>query len=131
MRPGGFSGFGGTQAIADSPVYTRGEPDKPAAERVPRGTLQVMTKTPLKIRRDGSGRLELADWIASKDNPLTARVMANRVWLHLFGRGLVPTADNFGAAGQPPTQPGAARPPRPDLHGRRLEREEAHQARRA
>src|SRR5262249_20229607 len=41
-----------------------------------------------------------ADFIASKDNPLTARVMANRVWLHLIGRGLVPTPDNFGANGQ-------------------------------
>ncbi|MFO0822700.1 MAG: DUF1553 domain-containing protein [Gemmataceae bacterium] len=63
-----------------------------------------MSKQPLKIR-SGSGRLELAEWIASKDNPLTARVMVNRVWQHLFGRGIVPTADNFGAAGQPPTNP--------------------------
>lgn len=98
-------GFGGSFTIADSPVYDRGEPEKPSAERVPRGTLQVMTKTPLKITSGQSGRLDLASWIASKDNPLTARVMANRVWLHLFGRGLVPTADNFGAAGQPPTHP--------------------------
>src|SRR5205085_10632344 len=42
-------------------------------------------------------------FIASTENPLTARVMANRVWLHLFGRGIVPTPDNFGNAGQPPT----------------------------
>lgn len=105
MRPGGFGGFGGTQSIADSPIYGRGEPDKPSAERVPRGTLQVMSKTPLKIKGGESGRLELADWIASKENPLTARVMVNRVWLHLFGRGLVPTSDNFGAAGLPPTHP--------------------------
>jgi cytochrome c553 len=102
---GGFGPFGGTFTIADSPVYNRGEPDQPSAERVPRGVPQVMAKTPLKIKRETSGRLELAEWIASKDNPLTARVMANRVWLHLFGRGLVPTADNFGAAGLPPTHP--------------------------
>jgi cytochrome c553 len=102
---GGFGGFGGSATIADSPVYGRGEPDKPSNDRVPRGTLQVMSKSPLKIPGGTSGRLELANWIASKDNPLTARVMANRVWLHLFGRGLVPTADNFGAAGQPPTNP--------------------------
>lgn len=102
---GGFAPFGGTFTIADSPVYNRGEPDQPSAERVPRGTLQVLTKKPLRIPAGTSGRLELAEWIASKDNPLTARVMVNRVWLHLFGRGLVPTADNFGAAGQPPSHP--------------------------
>jgi cytochrome c553 len=99
----GFAPFGGTRTIADSPLYARGEPDKPSAERIPRGTLQVMTKAPLKIRSSESGRKELADWIASKDNPLTARVYVNRVWSHLFGRGIVPTPDNFGAAGQPPS----------------------------
>jgi hypothetical protein len=98
-------GFGASPTIADSPVYDRGEPEKPSAARVPRGTLRVMTTAPLKVTSGQSGRLDLADWIASKDNPLTARVMVNRVWLHLFGRGLVPTADNFGAAGQPPTHP--------------------------
>jgi cytochrome c553 len=106
--PGGFGprgGLGVSNVIADSPVYDRGEPEKPSAARVPRGTLQVMSKSALKISSGQSGRLDLANWIASKDNPLTARVMANRVWLHLFGRGLVPTADNFGAAGQPPTHP--------------------------
>jgi hypothetical protein len=54
---------------------------------------------------EGSGRRELADWIASKENPLTARVMANRVWLHLIGRGLVATPDNFGASGRRPSHP--------------------------
>jgi cytochrome c553 len=102
---GGFGGRGGSNTIADSPAYDRGEPDKPSRDRVPRGTLQVMSKTPLTITRGQSGRLDLANWIASKDNPLTARVMVNRVWLHLFGRGLVPTADNFGAAGHAPSHP--------------------------
>jgi hypothetical protein len=104
---GGFAGFtyNGTRTIADSPVYTRGEPEQPGDARVPRGTLQVMTKTPLKVTSTSSGRLEFADWVASKDNPLTARVMVNRVWLHLFGRGLVPSADDFGLAGRPPTHP--------------------------
>jgi cytochrome c553 len=100
-----FAGFGGTRTISDSPLYARGEPDKPSTDRVPRGTLQVMAKSPLRIPNASSGRLQLAEWIASKDNPLTARVLVNRAWLHLFGRGLVPTADNFGAAGQPPTNP--------------------------
>jgi cytochrome c553 len=105
--PGGpFAGpFRGTMTISDSPIYVRGEPEKPSAERVPRGVLQVVGKSQPRIPAAGSGRLELANWIASKDNPLTARVMANRVWLHLFGRGLVPTADNFGFAGQPPSHP--------------------------
>ena len=53
----------------------------------------------------GSGRLELAEWVASKDNPLTARVMANRVWLGHFGTGLVRTPDNFGRLGERPTHP--------------------------
>jgi cytochrome c553 len=100
---GGFGPFGGSRSVADSPLYARGEPDKPSSERIPRGTLQVVAKSPLKIRSTESGRKELAEWIASKDNPLTARVFVNRVWSHLFGRGIVPTPDNFGAAGQPPS----------------------------
>jgi hypothetical protein len=87
----------------DSRVYNRGELDQPG-ETVKRGFPQVMTTKQPTIGR-GSGRLELADWIASKNNPLTARVMANRVWLHLMGRGLVPTPDNFGASGLPPSHP--------------------------
>ena len=55
--------------------------------------------------RDGSGRLELARAIASPDNPLTARVMVNRVWMHHFGRGLVDTPSDFGLRSEPPTHP--------------------------
>ncbi|MEQ1566913.1 MAG: DUF1553 domain-containing protein, partial [Myxococcota bacterium] len=51
------------------------------------------------------GRLELARWITSRENPLTARVMANRVWRHLFGTGLVRTVDNFGFSGERPSHP--------------------------
>src|SRR5205823_6282484 len=78
--------------IADSRLYVRGELSQPG-ETVKRGLPQVLTMQQPTIA-SGSDRRELADWIASKDNPLTARVMANRVWLHLFGRGLVPTPDN-------------------------------------
>ena len=56
-----------------------------------------------KIPERHSGRLELADWLTRRDNPLTARVMANRVWHHLFGKGLVATVDNFGSTGRAPT----------------------------
>ena len=53
----------------------------------------------------GSGRREIAELIASPTNPLTARVMVNRIWLHVFGRGIVPTADNFGVYGERPSHP--------------------------
>jgi Protein of unknown function (DUF1553)/Protein of unknown function (DUF1549) len=85
---------------ADMPLFGRGEIDKPG-EVVPRGIPQVLTKT--QPRLTGSGRKELADWLASRDNPLTARVYVNRVWHHLFGQGLVPTPDNFGASGRRPS----------------------------
>jgi Protein of unknown function (DUF1553)/Protein of unknown function (DUF1549)/Planctomycete cytochrome C/EF-hand domain pair len=88
---------------ADSRVFNRGELDQPG-ELVKRGFPQVLTAEQPSISR-GSGRKELADWIASKENPLTARVMANRVWLHLIGRGLVATPDNFGASGEKPSHP--------------------------
>jgi hypothetical protein len=88
--------------MIDSPLYARGELDQPRGV-VPRGLVRVLcAETPAPIAA-GSGRRELADWLASPANPLTARVMVNRVWLHLFGRGLVPTPDNFGAAGRPPS----------------------------
>ena len=88
----------------DSPLFIRGELDQPG-ELVKRGFVEVLSPgTPTAIKR-GSGRRELAEQLASRDNPLTARVMVNRIWLHLFGRGLVPTPDNFGTAGQRPSHP--------------------------
>jgi hypothetical protein len=72
--------------------------------KVPRGFLQVSsTGTPAPLPAQQSGRRELAAWLASSDNPLTARVFVNRVWHHLFGAGLVRTVDNFGAAGERPS----------------------------
>ncbi|HEV3338753.1 MAG TPA: DUF1549 domain-containing protein [Pirellulales bacterium] len=90
--------------VLDSPLYIRGELDQPG-EVVPRGLVRVLCEESSTPISQGSGRRELADWVASDANPLTARVIVNRVWLHLFGRGLVPTPDNFGAAGTPPTHP--------------------------
>ena len=89
----------------DSPVLVRGDINQPT-EIVRRGLVEVLCVKgePLNIA-EGSGRLDLAYFIASKDNPLTARVMANRVWLHLMGQPIVPTPDNFGAMGQKPIHP--------------------------
>ncbi len=90
---------------ADTEIRTRGEPEEKGAV-VPRGFVQVLksSQTP-KVDPRHSGRLQLAEWIASRDNPLTARVMVNRVWYHLFGRGIVETVDNFGALGEEPSHP--------------------------
>jgi len=75
-------------------------------ETVPRSFLQVaMRGEPPKIPESASGRLELAQWIADRDNPLTARVYVNRVWQKLFGEGIVRSVDNFGIPGDRPTHP--------------------------
>jgi dienelactone hydrolase/Ca2+-binding EF-hand superfamily protein len=86
----------------DSALLLRGEVQKPG-DMVPRG-LPMLAKSSAEIAK-GSGRKELASWISSPDNPLTARVIVNRVWLHLFGQGIVATPDNFGLSGQAPTHP--------------------------
>jgi hypothetical protein len=75
-------------------------------DTVPRGFLRVATRgTPPAIPTGESGRRQLADWITSADNPLTARVFANRAWHWLFGAGLVRTTDNFGTTGEMPSHP--------------------------
>ncbi|MCB1278231.1 PSD1 and planctomycete cytochrome C domain-containing protein [Prosthecobacter sp.] len=91
----------------NTPILVRGDIKQPG-DIVPRGLVEVLCAKgePLNISpQSGSGRLDLAYWIASKDNPLTARVMANRVWLKLMGSGLVTTPDNFGTMGQKPSHP--------------------------
>ncbi|MFN4920970.1 MAG: DUF1553 domain-containing protein [Planctomyces sp.] len=76
---------------------------------VRRGFLQVATPADQAVTLSsevaGSGRLQLAEWLAGSQNPLTSRVWANRIWLNVFGAGLVRTPDNFGSAGEPPTHP--------------------------
>ena len=81
-----------------------GEPSKLGPE-VPRGFLTIFGGQKLPPDGQGSGRLELAEAIASPSNPLTARVIVNRVWQHHFGRGIVATPSNFGTRGAPPSHP--------------------------
>jgi mono/diheme cytochrome c family protein len=82
-------------------ILPRGNPDNPGPE-APRHFLTILGGAPLA---QGSGRLELAKAIASPANPLTARVMVNRIWQHHFGRGLVATPSNFGKLGERPSHP--------------------------
>ena len=88
---------------ADAKLHLRGDPKK-LGDAVPRRWLEVFGGKPLADAK-GSGRRELADWIASADNPLTARVMVNRIWLNHFGKGLVRTPNDFGTRGAPPSHP--------------------------
>jgi hypothetical protein len=92
------------KTIGNCQVQLKGDPKRLGSE-VPRRFLQVMGGHELPAEAKGSGRLELANWIARKDNPLTARVMVNRLWQQHFGRGLVATPNDFGKQGQPPTHP--------------------------
>jgi cytochrome c553 len=87
----------------DVPILIRGNVDTPGP-KAPRRFLAVLGGEQAPFR-SGSGRLELARAIASPDNPLTARVMINRIWQHHFGRGLVATASNLGSLGDEPTHP--------------------------
>ncbi|MCA9081304.1 MAG: DUF1553 domain-containing protein [Planctomycetaceae bacterium] len=92
--------------IGDSPIHIRGERTK-TGDVVPRGYLSCVScvaEVP-QIREESSGRLELSQWLTRPDHPLTSRVAVNRIWQHLFGRGLVDTVDNFGTNGTAPTHP--------------------------
>jgi hypothetical protein len=89
--------------IGDTHLLVRGELKEKGPE-VPRGVMTVLN-TGVRCDTHHSGRMQLANWIADKNNPLTSRVMVNRVWSHLFGQGLVETVDNFGALGEEPTHP--------------------------
>ncbi len=97
-------------ALVDAPnphnthVFIRGNVDNQGVE-APREFLQILSGPVRQPFQHGSGRLELAEAIASADNPLTARVLVNRVWLHHFGSPLVATPSDFGLRSDPPTNP--------------------------
>jgi hypothetical protein len=88
----------------DQPLLARGDLTKPGAA-IARRFLEVLETPPTTFAAKGSGRLELAQRIASPSNPLTTRVFVNRVWHHLFGAGLVRTVDDFGHLGDQPSHP--------------------------
>ncbi len=105
MQDGGPKGTR-HEGFKDAPVFLRGN-SKRLGKTVPRGvprSLQASHQTPLQITR-GSGRRELAEWLARGDNPLTARVMVNRIWQHHFGEALVRTPNDFGERGERPSNP--------------------------
>ena len=117
--------------IEDAQVHIRGSVHN-LGELAPRGFLQVATVgTVPPLPGNESGRRELAAWLAGRDNPLTARVIVNRVWHWLFGAGLVRTTDNFGTTGETPVASRAARRPGGPLHRGRLVDQDAGAADRA
>ncbi|MBS0202226.1 MAG: PSD1 domain-containing protein [Planctomycetes bacterium] len=90
--------------VHNAPVLIRGNPGRPG-KQVPRQFLEVVAGPERKPFTQGSGRLELAQAIVDAKNPLTARVIVNRLWQHHFGTGLVPTPSDFGTRGLPPSNP--------------------------
>ena len=104
-RTGSFAmGAADAKNMVECKVNIKGDPHK-FGPQVPRGFVEVSTPEAMQIPQipEGqSGRLQLADWLTNKQHPLTSRVMANRMWYHLFGRGIVRTVDNFGKMGEIP-----------------------------
>jgi hypothetical protein len=90
--------------LHDVRIHLRGRYDR-LGKLVPRHFPRILAGENQPPITEGSGRLQLATWIASPDNPLTARVMVNRVWQGHFGEGLVRTPGNFGRLGEPPANP--------------------------
>ncbi len=96
---------GGFDVLTDSPLFVRGDVDRPS-ERISREIPEILpTVDSPEIPRTTSGRKELAEWMTDPNNPLTARVITNRVWNWLFGAGIVTSVDNFGTTGNEPSHP--------------------------
>ena len=91
-------------SVEETRIFIRGDPKTRGAPVDRRFLEAVAGRTPLAIT-NGSGRIELAEAMLAENNPFLYRVIVNRVWAHLFGRGLVATVDNFGKMGQTPTHP--------------------------
>lgn len=98
------------ESPADIPIHVRGSVHRlgPVVER---GFLSCINSHEpelnrrIRVQATDNGRLELAQWTIAPENPLTARVYVNRIWSHMMGRGIVPTVDNFGTTGSPPSDP--------------------------
>lgn len=88
----------------DATLLKHGELDQPGGV-IPRGYPSVLSTRTARIDRSTSGRRQLAEWISDEKNPLTARVMVNRVWHYMIGQGIVASPGDFGATGQPPSHP--------------------------
>src|SRR5262249_28356691 len=90
--------------VGDVRLQLKGDPDR-LGKLVPRRFPLILGGQVLATDVKGSGRLELAGWLTDPANPLTARVMVNRIWQYRFGRGIVATPNDFGKQGRPPTHP--------------------------
>ena len=98
---------GDAETPADETIRLAGQFDR-HGEKVPRGFLRVVSDTAVEIPSGHSGRLELAHWLTDVNvgaGRLAARVLANRIWYHMIGRGIVRTVDNFGRTGEMPSHP--------------------------
>ncbi len=104
-RPAAGRGRAVFASIDDSPFFARGDIDLPG-EKIPRAVPNLFgDASHYEIPNNASGRLQLANWIASRDNPLTSRVAVNRMWAWLIGQGIVASVDNFGTSGSLPSHP--------------------------